>query len=281
MRSQSEEVALYLNQIKARENRKITFHREVKISFKGKAILINEDKKETDPNYKIELSNDYILNRNGHYRIIYTDIEKNTHITYFSIRKKVPIFVFILLFLPILLSCTFFQKNLDNNIIEQEISIAVSEQKDQEEEQIPNLLFHLYLKKGEESEKKSINLVETISKKELINNKIAPGIKGKFNIVLDTYNSMQDLEYEVKIKDKTQKPQNLYFKGKSEKEYTSLEELATTEFKGKILKDSKEIMTIQWEWKYEISDQNNQIDTKDSNQIAKYEFEVLASGKEI
>lgn len=123
--------------------------------------------------------------------------------------------------------------------------------------------------------------METIQNKKWMSNKIAPGVKGKFVIVMDTYHSTQDLEYEIKIKDKTTKPKNLYFKSRNGIEYMNLEELAKNELSGKIDKNSQKNLMIQWEWKYEISDKNNQMDVEDSNQIEKYQFEVLAIGKEI
>ena len=64
-------------------------------------------------------------------------------------------------------------------------------------------------------------------------------------------------------------------------EYSSLEELAQNELKGILNSNSQKNFTIQWEWKYEISDENNKIDVEDSMQIAKYEFEIMAVGKEI
>jgi len=282
MNKNKEKLELYINQQRAMENKRIVFHKEVKITFEGKAILINEDKKETDNNYKIELTNNYILNRSGNYKILYTDSNNNLHVVYFSIRKKVPIFVFILLFLPIFLFNFLCNNNFINNLFEKKISISILDDEEQTEiTPIYNFNMKLYNDK-KESNSKTISLIETISEKEIFRkDKIAPGAKGNFTIAIDTYNSTQNIEYEIKIKDKTKKPHNLYFKSKDQTEYGSLEELAKKELKGILSSNSQKNFTIYWEWKYEISDEDNKFDVEDSIQIAKYEFEIMAVGREI
>lgn len=275
MKKQEEGIELYLNQKKVKKGKRMLFHQEVKISFEGKAILINENKKETDFNYQIELSNHYILNRSGNYQIIYIDSKGKQHNFYFSIRKKVPIFVFFVLFLPILLFGVFYQEGFKNKAIEKELQVAVS----QEDLSITNYVFHLYFQ--QDSKSKTIHLVDTMQGKEKINQKIAPGTKGEFRICMDTYQSTEALVYEIQVKDKTKKPENLYFKSQTDKEYQSLEELAARELQGKINKNSEKTIPIKWEWKYEISDEKNQIDVQDATEIASYQFQVLAIGKQI
>lgn len=281
MKQDLDNLELYINQKKVKENKRILFHTEVKITFKGKAILINEDKREIDNNYKIELSNNYILNRSGNYKILYTDMNKKVHIIYFSIRKKIPIFVFLLLFLPIFLFNFLCHNNSVNNSIEKNLLIAISNE-DQQKEILPTYCFNMNLyNENKEKNSKTINLSETTSKKADLIDKIAPGVKGNFTIAIDTYNSTQDIKYEIKVKDKTEKPRNLYFRSKDQTEYKSLEELAKNELKGTLSSNSQKNITIQWEWKYEVSDKENQIDVEDSMKIAKYQFEIMAIGKEI
>ena len=55
---------------------------------------------------------------------------------------------------------------------------------------------------------KEIELLQTIDIKTLVNEKVAPGTKGSFNVFL-TSNS--DVDYEVEIIDKNNKPKNLKF----------------------------------------------------------------------
>ena len=55
---------------------------------------------------------------------------------------------------------------------------------------------------------KKINLLETIDKDTLLYEKIAPGTRGSFNIVLD---SNQSLKYRIEFQSINEKPQNLKF----------------------------------------------------------------------
>lgn len=281
MKKYSENLELYINQKRVKENKRILFHKEVKITFKGKAILINENKKETENNYKIELSNNYILNRSGNYRILYTDKNSELHTIYFSIRKKVPIFVFLLLFLPIFLFNFLCNNNLQNNSIQKDLKVSIfTEEETKNIKPIYTFNMNLY-NKNKGNNTKTVSLIETISNTSNFNKKIAPGTKGDFTIAIDSYNSTKNIEYEIKVKDTTKKPRNLYFKGKSQTEYNNLEELAKNEFKGILNSNSQKNFWVQWEWKYEINDENNKIDVEDSMQIAKYEFEITAIGKAI
>ncbi len=70
---------------------------------------------------------------------------------------------------------------------------------------------------------KNINLNETINKKTLINEKIAPGTQGDFEIELM---SNENMEYEINFESYNRKPDNLVFfiKG-NEKEFKNLDEL--------------------------------------------------------
>ena len=70
---------------------------------------------------------------------------------------------------------------------------------------------------------KSINLMDTIDKKTLVKEKIAPGTKGHFEIILI---SNRDINYKVIFENLNEKPQNLVFSIKgSDKEYYNLNEL--------------------------------------------------------
>lgn len=131
---------------------------------------------------------------------------------------------------------------------------------------------------------KSIDLAETIDKKTLIYEKIAPGTSGSFDILLD---SNQSLKYKIEFNSINEKPQNLNFKalknGEILGEVNTLEELSE-KLTGYINQNEKINITINWYWDFE-SQQDQEItdiqDTKDSENIKRYQFNVCALGEEI
>ena len=109
---------------------------------------------------------------------------------------------------------------------------------------------------------KEIELLQTIDIKTLVNEKVAPGTKGSFNVFL-TSNS--DVDYEVEIIDKNNKPKNLKFE--------------INEKVGKIEKDEVKKVEINWEWPYEINVEEDSQDTKDGENIDEFNFEICTIGK--
>ena len=81
----------------------------------------------------------------------------------------------------------------------------------------------------------------------------------------------------MKIESKNDKPKNLNFKieGK-DKKYNSLEEMEN-ELQGQITKNKSII--IDWEWKYENNTNENMQDTKDGENLKKYNFTIYVTGK--
>lgn len=131
---------------------------------------------------------------------------------------------------------------------------------------------------------KSLNLVDTIDKNTLIYEKIAPGTSGSFNILLY---SNQNLKYRIEFHSINDKPKNLKFMALKNnqilEETNTLEELSR-KLVGYINKDENINITIKWYWNYE--DKKNEEatdiqDTKDSEKIKKYQFDVYALGEEI
>ncbi len=131
---------------------------------------------------------------------------------------------------------------------------------------------------------KSLNLVDTIDKNTLIYEKIAPGTSGSFNILLY---SNQNLKYRIEFHSINDKPKNLKFMALKNnqilEETNTLEELSRR-LVGCINKDENINITIKWYWNYE--DKKNEEatdiqDTKDSEKIKKYQFDVYALGEEI
>lgn len=109
---------------------------------------------------------------------------------------------------------------------------------------------------------KEIELLQTIDIKTLVNEKVAPGTKGSFNVFL-TSNS--DVDYEVEIIDENNKPKNLKFE--------------INEKVGKIEKDEVKKVEINWEWPYEINVEEDLQDTKDGENIDEFNFEICTIGK--
>ena len=64
---------------------------------------------------------------------------------------------------------------------------------------------------GQEEQTQTIQLASTYDNKTLVNNKIAPGTKGSFNIVVDANGSDVGINYSVKIVNEQNKPNNLKF----------------------------------------------------------------------
>ena len=118
--------------------------------------------------------------------------------------------------------------------------------------------------------------MDTINSKTLINEKIAPGLEGTFDIILKTN---ANSKYYIKFENQTEKPKNLRFKDlNSQKETNTLEELEEV-LVGNINREDVKKVSIYWFWPYE-SDENEDIqDTKDSKNIGKYIFDIYVIGE--
>lgn len=110
---------------------------------------------------------------------------------------------------------------------------------------------------------KKIDLWSTIDARTLVNEKIAPGTKGNFEIIL-TSNST--LKYKIEFRNKNEKPRNFQF---------YIEEGETGEIQPKEIKR----IPVEWEWKYETNTTENKQDTKDGETIKKYNFEICIIGE--
>lgn len=122
--------------------------------------------------------------------------------------------------------------------------------------------YLMEISKGKTTSQK-IKLTQTVDAKTLVNEKIAPGTKGSFEIQLTTDHTMN---YQIGIEDKTIKPKNLQF---------WIEEGQV----GKLQKNETKTIRITWEWVYEMNEEENQQDTKDGEMIQNYYFEVYVIGK--
>ena len=109
-----------------------------------------------------------------------------------------------------------------------------------------------------------IDVFETIND---VYKKIAPGSKGSFAI---KFRRPINLNYKIKINEKTSKPQNLFFI-LGNKKYSSIKEMENI-INEKFI--STEKIIINWEWKYYIDEINDIEDTEDGEKAQKYIFEI-------
>lgn len=132
-----------------------------------------------------------------------------------------------------------------------------------------------------------INLISTTytDDKSIVNGKIAPGTKGGFNILVDATGSDVSVDYNISFLNEKNKPRNMFFIYNN-KIYNSIIELENV-LSGTInAKDENKQRNfyIQWEWKYETGNtpeeihKNDEIDTKDVQNISQYTFDVIVSG---
>ena len=128
---------------------------------------------------------------------------------------------------------------------------------------------------------RNINLAETINRETLIYEKIAPGTKGSFNIILE---ANKNSKYKVVFNSINEKPQNLKFKANINNQEigkaNTLEELQKYLI-GYIRKDEKIDIRVNWYWEFEDNEENDKQDTKDAQYIKKYQFDINAIGEEI
>lgn len=129
---------------------------------------------------------------------------------------------------------------------------------------------------------KQIDLIKTVNKNTYVNEKIAPGTSGSFNILLE---ANKNSKYKINFISVNEKPQNLHFKALKDKEEIvkadTLEKLSE-KLEGNINKKESIKIEIQWYWDFENNKTNSDIqDTEDSKKIKRYQFNLYALGEEI
>lgn len=132
--------------------------------------------------------------------------------------------------------------------------------------------------KCKDTKLKAVNLSDTIKKETLVNEKIAPGLEGKFSIII---NANQDTKYKILFESVNSKPQNLKFVyEESKKTVQNLEDFKEL-LAGNLRKNETRVITIYWYWEYENTREGNIQDTTDSKNIQNYQFKILALGEQI
>lgn len=141
---------------------------------------------------------------------------------------------------------------------------------------------------GKTDSVQTINLGSTCDNETLVGNKIAPGTKGSFNIVIDASDSDVGIQYKIEFENESNKPNNLKFKY-NENEYNSITELENDLIGTINANEENKIrtLTINWEWKYETGSnqeeisQNDIIDTNNGREISNYTFDVNVQGTQV
>ena len=144
--------------------------------------------------------------------------------------------------------------------------------------------------KVNENEEKlqTISLKSTINNSTLVNNKIAPGTEGEFQIKLDATGSDVGINYITKFENESQKPTNLKFTydGKTYNSLTNLQQDLTGIINAND-ENKVKTLTIGWNWKYETGNTaqeiaaNDLVDTQNAKQMSNYTFDVIVSGTQI
>ncbi len=146
-----------------------------------------------------------------------------------------------------------------------------------------------YFKVNESSEEiQNIKLASIQNLATVAKNKIAPGTKGSFDIIVDCTEAQVRIQYDIKFENETVKPTNLKFKYKDH-ECNNLSELE--EFlSGQSNQDDqvkKLTHTIEWEWPFETGSseeekaRNDKIDTQESQTITDYSFDIVVTGTQM
>lgn len=132
---------------------------------------------------------------------------------------------------------------------------------------------------------KTINLAQTCNQATLVNNKIAPGTSGSFDIIIDTTEAEVGTNYQTTFSNEQNKPSNLKFIYNN-KEYNTLKEMET-QLMGTInANDINKIKSysIDWKWDYENGESatdktlNDLKDTNDGIIIDNYTFSIKVIG---
>ncbi len=161
----------------------------------------------------------------------------------------------------------------------------ISEVKGTGTAEIANWVFKV---NGKEDSIQNVNLLSTYNNETLINNKVAPGTSGSFDIIVDATGSDVGVEYAIQFLNESEKPQNLVFTY-DDNQYATIQELEK-DLSGTINANDENktrTITINWEWQYETGEneneihQNDIIDTNNAKQLENYTFDIYVTGTQV
>ena len=151
--------------------------------------------------------------------------------------------------------------------------------------EIANWVFKV---NGTEDAVQTVNLLSTYNNETLINNKVAPGTSGSFNIVVDATGTEVGVDYRIQFLNESEKPQNLIFTY-DDQQYTTIQDLEK-DLSGTINANDENktrTITIYWEWQYQTGEneneinQNDIIDTNNAKQLENYTFDICVAGTQV
>ena len=116
-----------------------------------------------------------------------------------------------------------------------------------------------------------ISLSNTLDGKGNTEEKIAPGMKGEFEIILK---SSTKRNYQIQFTSHNAKPQNLLFNIKNDSEKVEQLEQLSKRLRGTLDKNKEEKINIEWIWKYETDQNSNRQDTFDGINLKDYRFNI-------
>ncbi len=145
-----------------------------------------------------------------------------------------------------------------------------------------------FLVNGQSSSIQNIQLAQTYTPETLVENTIAPGTSGAFDIVIDATGSQVGIAYQVQFQNEVGKPTNMQFEcnGKTVSHIKDLEEVLIGEIAANEEQKVK-TYTIHWQWPYETGSAEEEIqasdkvDTKEASEIANYAFDIIINGTQI
>ena len=140
---------------------------------------------------------------------------------------------------------------------------------------------------NESSTMETINLADSFTPETIKDNKLAPGVKGDFDIVIDATECETGVQYAVNFENIKDKPQNLEY---------SYEDICVSDIKelepyltGIIHANDEErtrTIKIYWNWRYEnayspetVANVNEQ-DTIDGRALSNHSFDIVVTGSQ-
>ena len=138
---------------------------------------------------------------------------------------------------------------------------------------------------GTEEYLQTIDLTSTSNNVTLIDNKIAPGTSGGFEINIDASEAEVGVNYKVEFLNENNLPQNLYFLYDNRRFDSILDlngEIQDTIFANE--ENKQRSIMIYWDWPYETGfeeaeiKENNRKDTQDGKNGGNYTFDILVTG---
>ena len=187
--------------------------------------------------------------------------------------KIISLVIIICLIFFIYNSPTF--KQLYNDILFFKLFDTEKNKKQNEKTQEYKNIRYIFDVSYKKTNTKNIFLYDTVKNESLIEDMLAPGTEGEFDIVLTTNSNTR---YQVKFNSLNSKPYNLKFQNLETKEtVNNLEEL---NLEGTLQKNTLKSIPIHWYWNYENTKEGDIQDTIDSKKIKNYEFSINTVGEQ-